>query len=134
MTDHKNDAFTSAQQAREILKDTKFLSENDLDRTHQTDHSYIEKAYSLIKDDMRGELQIIASLLEKVDRLERYRECHESELGVCRQHCDDVIELEAKVKELEAEVKVLRQSSNEAWQKVAEKKWKGKPQAGTTKG
>ena len=43
----------------------------------------------------------------KVEKLEaenkRLSNCHEAELGVCKQHCKDVIELKAKVEKLEAE-------------------------------
>lgn len=38
---------------------------------------------------------------QRIAQLEQYQKCHDSELGVCRQHCEDIQILEAKIKRLE---------------------------------
>ena len=80
-----------------------------------------DELMSLLLDIQGVTLEEFPAAFAKVEKLvyeiydekEEYRKCHEAELGVCFQHCEEVKDLQKKKEELEVKLAVYFDHSEE---------------------
>jgi hypothetical protein len=105
---------------RDLVPKKKYLKGSD---SPKDEDRFRMQGYNRCVEDMTPLLDYVEKV-EKENR--RLSDCHNAELGVCKQHCEDVIELQAKVERLEKAMREIAKGGGDCnFQEIARKVLEG---------